>query len=118
MVLISNNQARLVSIPVSKDRTLQLSPGANQVDDKSWAVVAKYETVKRELELGNLEVLDNLSAEGNPLPKMNAKDAAALVKKTMDPKLLRAWFEGEKREPVLKAFTAQFKALAEVSGKN
>jgi hypothetical protein len=118
MILVSNNQSRLVSIPVSKDKTLQLSPGANPIEDKDWEKVSDYQSVKREIELGNLEVLERVDKEGNPLPSMKAQDAAALIKRTVNPKLLAAWKPGETRKVVLDAFTYQERKLAEVSGKN
>jgi hypothetical protein len=83
-----------------------LYPGANEVDDRLWAIMEKDPVIRAHIEDGDLEVpaKDRFAA-------MTPKQAVELVKGTTDVKLLKKWGETEKRKVVIEAIEAQVKEV-------
>jgi hypothetical protein len=113
MILVKNNQARLLSIPIARGRTLQLKPGVNQIEeDRHWAIALLIRLVKILLDNGDLEVLE----EGT-LKDLSLAKAIKLIADTFDEKLLKLWRKSEARKAVSEALDKQLQAMLEAVKK-
>jgi hypothetical protein len=113
MILVRNTRPRLHSIPVNGYKTLQLSPGINQVPADAWKAAELSVSVKRSIDSGALEV--KRPSEGgkpvdgdNQLKTLSVVKALRLVADTFDERLLKAWRNVETRKPVQEALDAQY----------
>ena len=80
-----------------------LLPGVNEVEDAVWAKAEP--SAKNLVDAGLVEPKPGVSVKN--LWKHNPHEAVALVKATVDRKLLEGWAETEKRRPVLDAINGR-----------
>lgn len=104
----------------------RLIPGVNDIPQAEWEAALKlYPRLKHFVDAGDIETMDKSGnvrdddakqpgapLEAADLSKLNDKKAIALVKETVDERLLNIWYESEKRKPVVMAIEGQFEAIA------
>jgi hypothetical protein len=93
---------------------VHLMPGVNDVDEKEFAEVSKYEAFKALLDDGTIEVLQ--SKDGKPLAladvaKLPEKKAMELVDKTVSKPVLKAMRDADKRPAVVEAIEEQLAVI-------
>lgn len=114
---------------------IKIGPGLNTIKDEIWNVISKYPDVKKKIDSGVLEVIEqpasgkkapapadedggssspaaSMGAEIESLVKYDQKKAISIVQGIMEAKQLEALRPKEKRAMVLKAIKEQ---LAKVS---
>jgi hypothetical protein len=93
---------------------LHLLPGLNDVDEKDFAEVSKFEAFKALVEEDIIEVLtskDGKQLVSADIAKLPEKKAIELVAKTVSKGLLLSMQAAEKRQAVLDAISAQLDAI-------
>ena len=100
-----------VTVP-STQKDIILIPGVNEVEHDDWAEISKIRGVKRDLELGTLEVMNfqrekpdsslEFDSGDSTIARLSkAEDAIAVIRRTNDAEILRGWQKGERRKLVL-----------------
>ena len=100
-----------VTVP-STQKDIILIPGVNEVEHDDWAEISKIRGVKRDLELGTLEVMNfqrekpdsslEFDSGDSTIARLSkAEDAIAVIRRTNDAETLRGWQKGERRKLVL-----------------
>jgi hypothetical protein len=112
---------------------VRLIPGTNDVPQKDWEAALKlYPLVRHLVDAGEIETFDKSGnvrdddastpaskaqppLEVEDLSKLAEKKAVAMVKDTVDERLLNAWYQTEKRKAVIVAIEGQFETIAKAA---
>src|SRR5690606_28599282 len=119
-MFVHNTEPRLFGLN-TKECSVKLMPGVNQVDDEQWAKVKDMKLVKHLLASGSLKIAEPAKEKGQgkaqSIKEMNAGEAIKLVDQTLDEALLAKFAGEEDRKSVVDAIEKQFKKLEEAGKK-
>lgn len=107
-VIVINHEERLLH-PVAGAQVLTWMPGVNRVERRDWDALKNEKFVTYRLDDQTLEFVDD---DVPDLTYMPPRRALALIRKTVDRRLLREWEQDEKRPSVQKALDDQLHKVA------
>ncbi len=114
-MLVNNKQESIVCFPIDSEKTLQLIPGVNDVreDLRNAALQRCKKQAQRMIDQALIVVEE---AQPVSLGDLTQGRAVALVRETLDEKLLKTWKGLETRKGVLSEIGKQLAKVAVTEG--